>query len=151
MRITIGSDHGATELKETVKQVLAEFPDIKVTDVGTWGSEPADYPDIAVKVCREVTAGNADRGIVLCGTGIGISIAANKIKGIRCALVNDVYGAKMSREHNDANVLAMGGRTMGSGPAGEIIRAWVQTPFSEGERHKRRIAKMMALEENQPR
>jgi len=147
MNLTIGSDHGAVELKETVKQVLAEFPDIKVNDVGTWENEPADYPDIAAKVCGEVVSGRAERGIVLCGTGIGISMAANKIKGIRCALVNDVYAAKMSREHNDANVLAMGGRTTGSGTAGEIVRAWVTTEFSNGERHKRRIAKIMRLDE----
>ena len=104
-----------------------------------------DYPDIAEKVCGEITSGRAERGIVLCGTGIGISIAANKIKGIRCALCNDVYSARMSREHNNANVLAMGGRVTGFGPAGEMVRVWLTTGFAGG-RHERRVGKIMALE-----
>lgn len=144
MKITIGSDHGAVQLKEEVKMVLKEY-DVEVTDVGTFGTESVDYPDIAEKVCGDVVAGKADRGIVLCGTGIGISIAANKIKGIRCALCNDVFSAKMSRQHNDANVLAMGGRVLGFGPAGEIVRAFVEGKF-EGGRHERRVNKIMALE-----
>ena len=144
MKITIGSDLGAVELKEEVKKVLAEF-DVEVTDVGTFGTASVDYPDIAEKVCADVVSGAADRGIVLCGTGLGISIAANKIHGIRCALCNDVYSAKMSREHNDANVLAMGGRVLGFGPAGEIVRAWLKTDFAGG-RHARRVNKIMALE-----
>ena len=132
MKITIGSDHGAVELKEEVKMVLHEFEDVRVTDVGTFGTESVDYPDIAEKVCADVVSGKADRGIVLCGTGIGISIAANKIDGIRAALCGDVYSAIMSRKHNDANVLAMGGRVTGIGPAGEIVRAWVCTEFEGG-------------------
>ena len=147
MKITIGSDHGAVELKDAVKKVLAEF-DAEINDVGTFGNDAVDYPDIAEKVCAEVASGNSERGIVLCGTGIGISIAANKIKGIRCALCNDVFSAKMSREHNNANVLAMGGRVLGIGPAGEIVRAWMSTDFSNDERHNRRIAKITALENN---
>lgn len=146
MKITIGSDHGAVELKEEVKMVLHEFEDVRVTDVGTFGTESVDYPDIAEKVCADVVSGKADRGIVLCGTGIGISIAANKIDGIRAALCGDVYSAIMSRKHNDANVLAMGGRVTGIGPAGEIARAWVCTEF-EGGRHARRVDKIMALEQ----
>ena len=146
MNITIGSDHGAVELKEEVKMVLHEFEDVRVTDVGTFGTESVDYPDIAEKVCADVVSGKADRGIVLCGTGIGISIAANKIDGIRAALCGDVYSAIMSRKHNDANVLAMGGRVTGIGPAGEIVRAWVCTEF-EGGRHARRVDKIMALEQ----
>ena len=145
MKITIGSDHGAVELKDEVKKVLAEFDGVEVKDVGTFGKESVDYPDIAEKVCADVVSGAADRGIVLCGTGIGISIAANKIHGIRCALCNDVYSAKKSREHNNANVLAMGGRVLGFGPAGEIVRAWMTTDF-EGGRHERRVNKIMALE-----
>lgn len=145
MKITIGSDHGAVELKEEVKMVLHEFEDVRVTDVGTFGTESVDYPDIAEKVCADVVSGKADRGIVLCGTGIGISIAANKIDGIRAALCGDVYSAIMSRKHNDANVLAMGGRVTGIGPAGEIVRAWICTEF-EGGRHARRVDKIMALE-----
>ena len=144
MKITIGSDHAATELKEEVKKVLAEF-DAEINDVGTFGTERVDYPDIAEKVCAEVTSGKSERGIVLCGTGIGISIAANKINGIRCALCGDVYSAKMSREHNNANVLAMGGRVIGFGLAGEIVRAWMTTEFA-GDRHQRRIDKITALE-----
>ncbi|MBE8954498.1 MAG: ribose 5-phosphate isomerase B [Quinella sp. 2Q5] len=146
MKITIGSDHGAVELKDEVKKVLAEFPDIEVNDVGTFGTASVDYPDIAEKVCADVVSGAADRGIVLCGTGIGISIASNKIDGIRCALCNDVYSARMSREHNDANVLAMGGRVTGFGPAGEIVRVWVTTEFTGG-RHARRVGKIMALQD----
>ena len=145
MKITVGCDHGAVELKEEVKKVLAEFGDIEVSDVGTFGTDSVDYPDIAEKVCADVTSGKADRGIVLCGTGIGISIAANKIHGIRAALCTDVYSARMSREHNNANILAMGGRVTGFGPAGEIVRVWVSTEFA-GDRHARRVNKIMALE-----
>ena len=146
MNITIGSDHGAVALKDEVKMVLKEYEDIKVTDVGTFGTESVDYPDIAEKVCADVTSGKADLGIVLCGTGIGISIAANKVKGIRCALCNDVYSAKKAREHNNANVLAMGGRVLGFGPAGEIVRAFVESSF-EGGRHARRVNKITAIEQ----
>ena len=146
MNITIGSDHGAVALKDEVKMVLKEYEDIKVTDVGTFGTESVDYPDIAEKVCADVTSGKADLGIVLCGTGIGISIAANKVKGIRCALCNDVYSAKKAREHNNANVLAMGGRVLGFAPAGEIVRAFVESSF-EGGRHARRVNKIMAIEQ----
>ena len=147
MKITIGSDHGAVELKEEIKTVLADFPDIEVKDFGTFGDTAVDYPDIAEKVCQTVVTGEADRGILLCGTGIGISIAANKIKGIRAALCTDVYSAKMSREHNNANVLAMGGRVTGFGPAGEIVKAWVTTEFAGG-RHARRVDKISALEKD---
>ena len=146
MKLCIGCDHGAVELKDSVKEVLKEFPDVQIEDVGTFGTESVDYPDIAEKVCGRITSGKAERGIILCGTGIGISIAANKIKGIRAALCHDVFSARMSREHNDANVLALGGRVTGYGPAGEIVRAWITTDFSNGERHQRRIDKMMALE-----
>lgn len=146
MKITIGSDHGAVALKDEVKMVLAEYGDIEVTDVGTFGTTSVDYPDIAEKVCADVVSGKSDRGIALCGTGIGISIACNKIKGIRCALCNDVYSAKMSRHHNDANVLAMGGRVLGNGPAGEIVRAWVETGF-DGGRHERRVSETVEEEQ----
>ena len=145
MKITIGSDHGAVELKEEIKKVLAEFEGVEVKDVGTFGKESVDYPDIAEKVCADVVSGAADRGIVLCGTGIGISISANKIKGIRCALCNEIYSAKMSREHNNANVLAMGGRVIGSEVAAQIVRTWMTTEFAGG-RHERRVNKIMALE-----
>lgn len=146
MKITIGCDHGAVALKDEVKTVLAEFKDLEVSDVGTFGTDSVDYPDIAEKVCADVVSGKADRGIVLCGTGLGISIAANKIHGIRAALCGDVYSARMSREHNNANVLALGGRVTGFGPAGEIVRVWIETEFAGG-RHARRVDKIMALEE----
>ena len=145
MKIVIGSDHGAVALKDEVKMVLREFDGIEIKDVGTFGSDAVDYPDIAQKVCAEVVSGEAERGILLCGTGIGMSMAANKINGIRCALCNDVYSARMSREHNNANVLALGGRVIGIGPAGDIVRAWVSTEFAGG-RHLRRVNKVMALE-----
>jgi len=145
LKLVIGCDHGALELKDAVKKVLAEFEDIQVEDMGTYTAASVDYPDIAEKVCAEITSGRAERGIVLCGTGLGISIAANKLPGIRAALCHDVFSARMSREHNDANVLAMGGRVIGFGPAGEIVRTWVTTDFSQDERHQRRIDKMMAL------
>lgn len=145
MKITIGSDHGAVELKDEVKKVLAEFDGVEVKDVGTFDTTSVDYPDIAEKVCADVVSGESERGIVLCGTGIGISIAANKIHGIRCALCNDVYSARMSREHNNANVLAMGGRVIGFGSASEIVRVWITTDFA-GDRHERRVNKIMALE-----
>ena len=144
MKITIGSDYGAVELKDAVKKVLEEF-DVEIDDIGIFGNANVDYPDVAEKVCAEVASCNSERGIVLCGTGIGISIAANKIKGIRCALCSDVYSAKMSREHNNANVLAMGGGVIGNGVAGEIVRAWMTSEFAGG-RHERRVKKIMALE-----
>lgn len=146
MKLIIGSDHGAVELKAEVKNLLAEeFPDIEVEDIGTQGTTSVDYPDIAQKVCTPVVEGKADRGIVMCGTGIGISIAANKIKGIRAALCHETYTAKMSRQHNNANILAMGGRTTGVEIAKEIVRTWVTTEFLGG-RHERRVNKIMALE-----
>lgn len=145
MKLVIGADHGGVDLKEEVKMVLKEFRDIEVTDVGTFGTDSVDYPDIAEKVCDAIISGKADRGILLCGTGLGISIAANKFKGIRCAVCHDVFSAKMSRSHNDANILAMGGRVIGYGSAGEVVRAWITTEFSGG-RHERRINKISALE-----
>lgn len=146
MKLIIGSDHGAVELKEEVKNLLKEeFPEVEVEDVGTHGTTSVDYPDIAQKVCTPVAEGKADRGIVMCGTGIGISIAANKIEGIRAALCHETYTAKMSRQHNNANVLAMGGRTTGVEIAKEIVRTWMTTEFLGG-RHERRVNKIMALE-----
>lgn len=144
VKVTIGSDHGAVNLKEEIKKVLTEMK-IEIDDVGTFGSEAVDYPDIAEKVADSVVSGRADKGIILCGTGIGISIAANKIKGVRAALCHDVFSAKMSREHNDANILAMGERVIGVGPATEIVKAWLTSEFT-GDRHARRVNKIMALE-----
>ena len=144
MKITIGCDHGALTLKESVKKVLSELG-AEIDDVGTYTEDSVDYPDVAQKVCEKVVSGEAERGVVLCGTGIGISIAANKVKGIRCALCGDVYSARMARAHNDANVLALGGRVLGPGLAGEIVRAFFTQEF-EGGRHARRVGKIMALE-----
>lgn len=144
MKIVIGCDHGALALKESVKNVLAELG-MEIDDVGTYTEDSVDYPDVAEQVCGKVVSGEAERGIVLCGTGIGISIAANKIKGIRCALCGDVFSARMARAHNDANVLALGGRVLGVGLAGEIVRAFFTQDF-EGGRHERRVGKIMALE-----
>ena len=142
MKIVIGCDHGALELKETVKEVLKEFPEAEVQDMGTYTAESVDYPEIAEKVCKEIVNGSAEKGILLCGTGIGISMAANKIKGIRAALCSDVFSARMSREHNNANVLAMGGRVVGAGLALKIVDTFLNTPFSGDERHMRRIAQI---------
>ena len=144
MKIAIGCDHGALALKECVKKVLAELG-AEIDDVGVYTEDSVDYPDVAEKVCGKVVSGEAERGVVLCGTGIGISIAANKIKGIRCALCGDVFSARMARAHNDANVLALGGRVLGPELAGDIVRTFFTTDF-EGGRHARRVGKIMALE-----
>ena len=146
MNITIGSDHGAVALKDEVKMVLKEYEDIKVTDVGTFGTESVDYPDIAEKVCADVTSGKADLGIVLCGTGIGISIAANKVKGIRCAHCADCLQAEMTRKHNDANMMAIGAGFTGKNMAERMVEVFLSTEF-EGGRHERRVNKIMALED----
>lgn len=137
MKIAVASDHGGYELKENIKAYL-ESRDIQILDLGTDSEESVDYP-VFGKACAEaVASGKADRGIVCCGTGIGISIAANKVKGIRCALCTDVHMAEMSRKHNNANVLALGGRTTEKDKALEITKAWLDTEF-EGGRHQRRV------------
>lgn len=143
MKLAIGSDHGGIRLKEALKQHLAERG-IEVNDVGTYTEESCDYPDIALKVCREITAGNVERGILVCGTGIGMSIAANKVDGIRAALCGDVFSAAMSREHNNANVICLGERVLGQGLAACILDAWLDTEFAGG-RHQRRVDKIMAI------
>ena len=145
MKIVIGSDHGGFHLKEVLKQHLAERG-IEFHDAGTYTEDSCDYPDIALKVCREITEGRAERGILVCGTGIGMSMAANKVKGIRAALCGDVFSATMSREHNDANVICMGERVLGFGLAVSILDAWLDTEFAGG-RHARRVNKIMAIEE----
>ena len=144
MIIVIGSDHGGIHLKEVLKQHLAERG-IEFNDAGTYTEDSCDYPDIAVKVCREITEGKAGRGILVCGTGIGMSMAANKVKGIRAALCGDVFSATMSREHNDANVICLGERVLGPGLAVSILDAWLDTEFAGG-RHGRRVNKIMAIE-----
>lgn len=141
--IAIGCDHGGYELKLEIKKYLDE-KGIEYKDIGCDG-EPCDYPDIAKEVCDLVLNNEAEKGILICGTGIGISMAANKIKGIRAALCTDTYMAKFTRLHNDANVLCMGGRVLGGGVAIEITEAFLTTGF-EGGRHQRRVDKISALE-----
>lgn len=144
MKLLMGSDHGGIHLKQHLAAYLAD-KGYEIIDVGTDSDESCDYPDFAAKLCGELTKGVAEKGILVCGTGIGISIAANKCKGIRAAVCNDVYNARMSRMHNDANVLCMGERTIGVGTAELIVDTWLNTAF-EGGRHARRVAKIMALE-----
>lgn len=144
MRIAVGADHAGFTLKEHLKAVLIGLGH-QVEDLGTYGPDPVDYPPIVAAVARAVAAGRADRGLVLGGTGQGEQIAANKIPGIRAALCHDLYTARLSREHNDANVLAMGGRIVAPPLAEEILKVWLQTAF-EGGRHQRRLEQIAALE-----
>lgn len=136
--IGLGCDHGGLELKNEVIRYL-ESQGIEYKDFGTKTSESVDYPKYARLVANAVASGECEKGILICGTGIGISIAANKVKGIRCALCHDVFSAKATREHNDSNILAMGGRVIGPGAAIEVVKAWLGTDFSGDERHIRRI------------
>jgi ribose 5-phosphate isomerase B len=147
MRIAIGADHAGFELKA---HVVATVQDLghEVDDRGTHSAEDVDYPPIIHGVAKAVADGSADRGIVLGGSGQGEQIAANKVPGIRAALCNDLYTAKMSRSHNDANVLAMGARVVGAGLADEIVKVWLFTPF-EGGRHARRVQQISDIEEQE--
>ena len=142
--IAIGNDHGGTELKfEIVKRL--EASGYKVINKGTDTTESVDYPDMAKLVCDEVNAGNADCGILICGTGIGIGIAANKVKGIRAAMCSDCFSAKMARVHNNANVITFGARTIGPELAWSIVESYLSAEF-EGGRHETRVNKIMELE-----
>lgn len=144
MRIGIASDHGGFLLKEQVKSfLLAEGH--TVHDCGTHSENPADYPPIIQELARMVAENTLDRGVALCGSGLGASMVANKVPGIRCALCNEPYSAALSRQHNDANVLALGGRLIGKDMAAEILRVWLTTEF-EGGRHQRRVDQIHALE-----
>ena len=145
MRIAIGSDHGGFQLKQQLVHLLDEWQ-IAYEDFGILTSDAADYPDIAVPVARSVASGAFDRGILVCGTGIGMSIAANKIPGIRAAMAYDVETARLGREHNDANILTIGGRTTPLDRARDIVRVFLQTAFDGGGRHSRRIQKISALD-----
>ena len=145
MKIAIACDHGALELKNTVKTHL-EKKGHEVVDFGTYTLDSCDYPDFAGAAAKAVAKGECEKGIVLCTTGIGVSIAANKVKGIRCALLSDVMSARLTREHNDTNMMAMGAGVVGTNLALEIADTWLGTEFSHNERHQRRIDKMMALE-----
>ena len=143
--IAIGADHGGFELKAHIKKHLDELG-LEYKDYGTYSEESVDYPDCAKPVCEAVMDGTADKGILICGTGIGISIAANKHKGIRAALCSDVYSAKMTKVHNNANVICLGGRVTGRELAFMIVDAWLNAEY-EGGRHQARIDKIHAIEE----
>ena len=136
--IALGCDHGGYELKQEIKQYLDEKK-LAYIDFGTDSTESVDYPVYARKVVRAILSGECEKGILICGTGIGISIAANRYKGIRAALCTDCFMAEATRQHNDANILALGGRVVGPGLAVKIVDTFLNTPFSEGERHKNRI------------
>lgn len=146
MKIAMGADHAGFRLKDEVIGFIRSLGH-EVEDLGSHSADSVDYPDYASAVCAKVVSGEVDRGILICGTGIGMTIAANKINGIRCALVHDGFSAKATREHNDSNVLAMGERVIGPGLAQEIIEIWLGTDFSAGERHRNRIGKVMGLEQ----
>ena len=137
MKVAIGCDHGGLDLKDTVKSVLIELGH-EIDDQGCNSSESVDYPNFANAVSSLVKDGNCERGILICGTGIGMSMAANRISGIRAALCHEMFSARMSREHNDANILCLGARVIGQGLAAEIVRTWMTTDFAGG-RHQRRI------------
>ena len=145
MKIAIACDHGALALKNTLIAHLTKQGH-EVVNFGTDTPDSCDYPDFAAKAARAVADGVCEKGIVLCTTGIGVSITANKIKGIRCALLSDVLSARMTREHNDTNVMALGAGIVGEKLAIEITDTWLGTAFSADARHQRRIDKMMALE-----
>ena len=142
MKIAIGSDHAGVHLK---KLIIEKFKDIDFDDVGTHSEDSCDYPDYAAKACYKVRDGLADAGIVICGSGVGISIAANKVKGIRAALCFNSYMAEMSKRHNNANVLALGARVIGQDVALDIVEKWIKAPF-EGGRHQNRIDKITGIE-----
>ena len=144
MNIAISSDHGGNNLRKEIITLLNELGHT-YQDFGPLTSDSVDYPDYAKPVSEGVANGTFDRGILICGTGIGMSIAANKVKGIRCALVHDVFSAKATRGHNDSNILAMGERVIGGGLAREIVQTWLEGEF-EGGRHERRVEKLTALE-----
>ena len=144
MRIAIGADHAGFLLKEHVKHTLQRLGH-DIDDHGTHNEEAVDYPPICISVAREVALGRADRGVVVGGSGQGEQIAANKVPGVRAALCHDLYTARLSRQHNDANVLSMGGRIVAFGLADEILMLWIETPF-EGGRHQRRVDQISAAE-----
>ncbi|MCY9003167.1 ribose 5-phosphate isomerase B [Peribacillus frigoritolerans] len=144
MKVVIASDHGGINIRKEIISLLKEM-NIEYEDMGCECSTSVDYPDYALPLAEKVAKGEVDRGILICGTGIGMSIAANKVKGIRCALVHDMFSAKATREHNDTNILAMGRRVIGPGLARDIAKIWLTTPF-DGGRHKNRINKIRTYE-----
>lgn len=145
MRIIIGCDHGGFELKESIKQFLSADMKIDLYDAGIYSCESVDYPDYGSVVAEKVQRGEFERGILFCGTGIGMSIVANKYPKIRAALCHDIFTARMSREHNDSNILVIGGRVTGKDLAEEVVRTWVTSKF-QGGRHRRRLEKIRDIE-----
>ena len=145
MQIGLACDHGGFELKEELKTLLRSI-DVDPIDMGTFDEGSVDYPDFGIRVTEKVSRGELERGILICGTGIGMSIVANKFPRVRAALANDLYSARCSREHNNANILVLGGRIVGKDLAKEIVKVWLQTPFAGG-RHQRRLEKIETLEE----
>ena len=145
MKIAVACDHGALDLKNKVKAHL-EAQGHEVEDFGTHTLASCDYPDYAAPAARAVAEGKCDRGIVMCTTGIGVSVVANKIDGVRCALLHDLMTAKLTREHNDTNVMALGAGVVGEMLALQLVDTWLGTEFSHNERHQRRIDKLMAYE-----
>jgi RpiB/LacA/LacB family sugar-phosphate isomerase len=146
LRIAIGADHAGLGLKEAVRRALTAQGH-SVTDLGTHTSEPVDYPDIAAAVARAVASGQADRGVIACGSGVGASVAANKIRGIRAGLCHDTYSAHQGVEHDDMNVLVLGGRVIGAALAAELALAFAGAVFSGEERHVRRLGKLARLDD----
>jgi len=149
MLIAIGSDHAGLEMKTEIIAILKELGHA-YTDYGTSTTQSVDYPDFGEKVAMDVSIGKAENGILICGTGIGMSIVANKFSNVRASLCNELFSAKMSRLHNNANILVLGGRIVGKDLAKEIVRTWLTTPF-EGERHADRLKKIMLIEEKNRR
>jgi ribose 5-phosphate isomerase B len=147
MKLAIGCDHGGFELKEEILKFIKTVANIQVSDFGPAGKESVDYPDFGAKVAEAVSTGAVDRGILICGTGIGMSIVANRFPNVRAALCHDHFTAQMSREHNDANVLVMGERVIGKGVALEIAKTWLDTEFSGG-RHQKRLDKIRDIEKS---
>ncbi|HLQ71247.1 MAG TPA: ribose 5-phosphate isomerase B [Bacillota bacterium] len=147
MKVILTADHAGLTIRNEVKALLEDLG-IEYEDTGCSCEESVDYPDFALPAAKRVASGEFDRGIFICGTGIGMSISANKVKGIRCALAHDVYSAKLTRQHNNSNVLAMGERVIGPGLAQEIAKIWLETEF-EGGRHERRIGKITEYEESE--
>ncbi len=145
MKVGIGCDHAGVKFKEQIKDYIKSMGH-EVEDFGAYTTDSVDYPDIAKAVCEGVTSGVCERGILICGTGIGMSMAANKIKGIRAALCSDTYSARLTREHNDSNVMALGARVLGIDLACEIVKAYLTAEYSAEPRHAKRLEKMMALE-----
>lgn len=145
MKVVVGSDHAGFPLKLEMAEILRGLGH-DVVDVGTHSTAPVDYPDSAAAVGRAVSAGNAERGVLICGSGVGASVAANKIKGVRAAICHDVYSAHQGVEHDDMNVLVLGGRIVGPALATELVRAFVGARYTAEDRHARRLAKVLALE-----